>query len=131
MSSSMTQPIGPTHMSRCFNCAEKGHVSKQCPKPQTRMCYNCQESGHLSMACPVGKYCHSCGDPNHLISVCPIRGPQCYKCGIKGHFAKQCHSSKPYMDDASNLLSLISERCCYSCGHCSHSNLCCQLGRSF
>ena len=116
--------------SRCFNCAEKGHMSKQCPRPQSLMCYNCQESGHISLKCPVGKYCHSCGDPNHLVSVCPIRGPVCFRCGTKGHLARQC--APPVDDPMSNISSivstLLSDRCCFSCGACSHAEMCCQIG---
>ncbi len=133
----------PSTSSRCFNCAEKGHISKQCPKPQSTMCYNCQEKGHISQKCPVGKYCHSCGDPNHLISVCPIRGPVCFKCGTKGHFARNCspgeRSNQPPPSPVaySNFLSLLSSldepssmRCCLSCVTCSHdSQHCCkQIG---
>jgi hypothetical protein len=141
--------------SRCFNCAERGHRSRECPRPQSTMCYNCQEDGHISLACPVGKYCHSCGDPNHLISVCPVRGPVCYRCGIKGHFAKNCFSlattqrgSQSSHPDAvsrlpyNELLSLMSilqdtsstndgnMRCCLSCVTCSHDpqHCCQQLG---
>jgi hypothetical protein len=138
--------------SRCFNCAEKGHRSRECPRPQSTMCYNCQEDGHISQACPIGKYCHSCGDPNHLISVCPVRGPVCYRCGIKGHFAKNCYSPAqsfsnniptPYSSSSSEvsrlpyneLLSLISLlhdqsgqsgdnslRCCLCCVTCTHDS---------
>ena len=126
--------VGMSSSSRCFNCAEKGHLSKQCPKPQSIMCYNCQEDGHTSQRCPIGKYCHSCGDPNHLISVCPIRGPVCYKCGTKGHFARNCSPHQPLSPGYSEILSLLSSlyqpssmRCCVSCVTCSHdSQHCCQ-----
>ncbi len=134
--SSSTMSSAPSHMvSRCFNCAERGHMSRQCPKPQSLMCYNCQESGHITNTCPIGKYCHACGDSNHLISVCPVRGPVCYKCGINGHLARQCATDN--QETKMSLISVLSEtengiklRCCFACGQCSHSELCCQLGRS-
>ncbi len=120
--------------SRCFNCAERGHMSKQCPKPQSMMCYNCQENGHITNTCPIGKFCHACGDKNHLVSVCPVRGPVCYKCGFNGHLARQCEGKDSIV---SSLFSVISDdmvanasRCCFACGRCSHSDLCCQLGKS-
>jgi hypothetical protein len=124
--------------SRCFNCAERGHWSKQCPKPQALMCYNCQESGHISNTCPAGKYCHSCGDPNHLISVCPIKGlPVCYRCGIKGHLARQCLTVNSE-STAEEILAFLSDssirneiRCCFSCGYCGHADPCCNVGKSF
>ena len=115
---------------RCFNCAEKGHLSKECPKPQSLMCYNCQENGHKTKSCPAGKYCHSCGDPTHLISVCPIRGPICYKCGIKGHLARECEDLPT--PDVSKLLSILTPTpCCMSCGRCMHADLCCLPAKTF
>ena len=128
-----------SHMtSRCFNCAERGHMSKTCPKPKSIMCYNCQENGHMTNTCPIGKFCHACGDRNHLVSVCPVRGPVCYKCGINGHLARQCKDADATTDSImSSLMSALSDdvianasRCCYSCGKCTHSDMCCQLEQS-
>ena len=53
---------------KCFNCDQKGHLSKNCWKPnkkrkdrekkkksQQKGCYNCGEQGHFARACPKPK----------------------------------------------------------------------------
>ena len=38
----------------CFNCGDKGHMSRECPLPQEgRRCYNCKQVGHVASACPA------------------------------------------------------------------------------
>ena len=37
----------------CFNCGDKGHMSRECSLPQEgRRCYNCKQVSHVSSACP-------------------------------------------------------------------------------
>ena len=37
----------------CFNCGEKGHMSRECGLPQAGLrCYTCKEVGHRSKDCP-------------------------------------------------------------------------------
>lgn len=39
--------------SMCFNCGEKGHLSRECDLPQEGLrCYTCKEVGHRSKDCP-------------------------------------------------------------------------------
>lgn len=37
---------------KCWNCNGRGHISKNCPQPNSRKCYNCGKSGHISRSCP-------------------------------------------------------------------------------
>ena len=42
---------------RCANCVEKGHTSRECPKPRIepkdRPCFKCGKTGHQSRNCPA------------------------------------------------------------------------------
>jgi hypothetical protein len=63
----------------CFNCGEKGHISRQCPNPRVEMedrvrCYNCGRVGHMSFDCPEprkNKACYNCGSEEHIARDCP------------------------------------------------------------
>jgi hypothetical protein len=63
----------------CFNCGEKGHLSRQCPNPRVEMkdrvrCYNCGKVGHMSFDCPEprkNKACYNCGSEEHIARDCP------------------------------------------------------------
>ena len=42
-------------MTRCFNCDEVGHISRNCTKPRMRRefsCFNCKSPDHHARACP-------------------------------------------------------------------------------
>ena len=44
----------PKRLERCFNCFERGHHIKQCPKSSTtKKCYVCREEGHVKSQCPL------------------------------------------------------------------------------
>jgi hypothetical protein len=63
----------------CFNCGEKGHLSRQCPNPRKEMkdrvrCFNCGKVGHMSFDCPEprkNKACYNCGSEEHIARDCP------------------------------------------------------------
>lgn len=42
----------PSTATKCWNCGEIGHISRRCPKPQTRYCYHCGHVGVTVRNCP-------------------------------------------------------------------------------
>ncbi|KAJ8123910.1 hypothetical protein ONZ43_g249 [Nemania bipapillata] len=113
-------------LSKCANCNELGHISKNCPQEKverervTIMCFNCNEPGHRVRDCPqqrVDKFaCKNCGNGGHKVADCPeprVAGEdvECRKCGETGHFSRDC----PQGGGGSGA------RGCFNCGQEGHS----------
>ena len=43
---------------KCYNCGQKGHTSKNCPKEIKMQCYICGQAGQKSFNCPSKKKGH-------------------------------------------------------------------------
>lgn len=37
---------------RCWNCSERGHIARECPKPRKAHCYRCGRQGCTTRTCP-------------------------------------------------------------------------------
>lgn len=50
----VTNAASPRVMSECWNCGERGHLSRNCPQPARRHCYRCGAVG------VTVRTCHTC-----------------------------------------------------------------------
>ena len=59
---------------RCFNCLQYGHISKNCPKKEERLCINCSDPHHTEdeEKCSRPSKCIHCpGKHNSISRDCP------------------------------------------------------------
>lgn len=109
------EPMKQVAHLKCFNCGERGHISKGCLKPKNPACFKCGQSGHIVKECthqqtptkvvvaPVRvepirqvahKKCYNCGELGHTSNACPKpKNLSCYKCRQSGHIARECTQS--------------------------------------
>jgi hypothetical protein len=88
--------VVPNGLTRCSNCSEVGHISKNCPQEKIErtdkpiiQCYNCGEVGHRVRDCKVERKdrfgCKNCGKSGHMVKECTeprsAEGVECRKCG--------------------------------------------------
>ncbi|XP_064646244.1 zinc finger CCHC domain-containing protein 7-like isoform X1 [Lineus longissimus] len=79
---------------QCNNCKERGHLSRDCPKPKKLpVCLLCGIQGHMARECPES-LCYNCSQTGHSSRDCSKRrsrdSDQCYRCGGWGHVRAEC-----------------------------------------
>ncbi|TRY75218.1 hypothetical protein TCAL_16813 [Tigriopus californicus] len=81
--------------SRCGNCKQMGHLTRQCPDPpKPLICNMCAARGHLRQACPNAS-CLRCSQPSYdFTSNCfhcrKLNKTHCLECGAPGHAKQNC-----------------------------------------
>ncbi|KAF9167934.1 hypothetical protein DFQ26_002388 [Actinomortierella ambigua] len=99
-------------ITRCWNCRDTGHGSKDCPMEKRpadlsmyyNKCYVCGSSDHKTRNCPdvdATMTCNNCGQSGHMSRECPEpRKIICRRCGEEGHMLAEC--SQPRTDVTCN-----------------------------
>uniref|UniRef100_A0A1B6GCM2 Zinc finger CCHC domain-containing protein 7 n=2 Tax=Cuerna arida TaxID=1464854 RepID=A0A1B6GCM2_9HEMI len=102
-----TTPKGKHACRKCPNCNERGHLARDCPKPQKApACCLCGESFHTDYSCP---------------------NKVCLKCGV--YLSRNAYTGEC---DRCYYSTLESDVPCDICGKVTHrSSLCPDLWRSF
>ncbi|XP_050390086.1 zinc finger CCHC domain-containing protein 7 [Patella vulgata] len=115
---------------RCKNCREKGHLSRDCPKPRVIVCYLCGQRDHMSQAC-TQPICYNCSKPGHVATDC--KDPQykwfklCTRCEMPGHQAENCpdlwrrfHLTTTVCDPVKQPIRKNPKKFCCNCGSNKH-----------
>lgn len=76
-----------TETRSCYNCGERGHIAKFCPKPKQTAKQAAQANSNGQMKCQL------CDGIGHEARQCGPTKPylRCQWCNIVGHSAKECN----------------------------------------
>ncbi len=113
----------------CFNCGEKGHLSRDCiqprnPQQEERLkCFKCGTVGHISTNCQTQQsVCFNCREIGHTFKNCKKKVKKCLKCGSSSHISKDCNKTKFELK-----YGFKNTGNCYYCGKPGHHSKDCKI----
>ena len=70
----LPNPTSLLRLVQCYKCFMHGHLSSECPSPNTQeICSRCAQPNHSHLSCPNPPQCAHCGGPHPVTSTnCPI-----------------------------------------------------------
>ncbi|GJU95834.1 integrase, catalytic region, zinc finger, CCHC-type containing protein [Tanacetum coccineum] len=112
-----TYSFGNVTNVQCYNCNEKGHYARNCPKPRVwdsnnvrndgrivRRSYNVQEE--TAKGSNVQKETENVQKTLRTYSFGNVTNVQCYNCNEKGHYARNC--PKPRLEELSANICMMA-----------------------
>jgi hypothetical protein len=100
------RPHGDT---KCYNCNDYGHISRDCDRERKFVCYKCNEEGHKSHDCPKSvNTCFNCQEPGHMAKDCSMPKPSRFR--SSSHNTKFQRSSFRIFTTGANSMPLGSKK---------------------